>query len=200
MTARLGVFISGSGRSLLNLADRCDDGSLDARIALVLASRECPGADKARARNLPTLVVPRNLGGDELLALVRAHDLRLIVLAGYLRKLPVPGELQGRIVNIHPALLPGDGSPGPFGGQGLHGLHVHRAVLAAGVAESGCSVHLVTADYDAGPVILTRRCPVLPGDTPESLAARVFEQELLALPEALQRLLDQPGIPPKPPA
>jgi folate-dependent phosphoribosylglycinamide formyltransferase PurN len=90
----------------------------------------------------------------------------------------------GRVVNIHPALLPS------FGGKGLYGLRVHQSVLVSRAKETGCTVHLVDDEYDHGPVILQRRCPVVPGDTPETLAARVFEQEQLAYVEALGMLID----------
>ena len=104
----------------------------------------------------------------------------LVCLAGYLRWLKIEPRYRGRVMNIHPALLP------KFGGPGMYGHHVHRAVLAAGETESGCTVHFVDEEYDHGPVILQRTCPVLPDDDPDSLAARVFEQECKAYPEAVE--------------
>ena len=113
------------------------------------------------------------------------------MLAGFLRLLVVPERWLGRVLNIHPALLPA------FGGKGFYGERVHRAVLEAGERVTGCTVHYVTNEYDAGPILLQREVPVLPGDTPESLAARVFEAEQRALPDAvrlhLERRRSRPG-------
>ncbi|MEZ6243141.1 MAG: phosphoribosylglycinamide formyltransferase [Phycisphaerales bacterium] len=180
---RLGVFLSGGGRTLENLLERTHAGDLPATIALVVASRECRGADIARAAGVETLVLPGRLSADQVGSLARDHRLDWIVLAGYLKLLAIPPALRGRVVNIHPALLPS------FGGPGMHGLHVHQAVLASGARESGCTVHLCDDRYDTGPVILQKRCPVLPDDTPESLAERVFALERNAYPEALVQLL-----------
>ncbi len=191
-TPRLAVLLSGSGRTMVNLAERIEAGTLDAEIAVVVASRECGGAERARERGLTTLVRPGELSGDELDGLVAEQGADWVVLAGYLRRVPITPALEGRVVNIHPALLPGDGTAGRFGGPGMHGRRVHEAVLAAHAAgevtESGCTVHLCTPGYDDGPVILTRSCPIEPGDTPDTLAARVFREELEALPAALQLL------------
>jgi phosphoribosylglycinamide formyltransferase 1 len=104
----------------------------------------------------------------------------LALMAGFLSLWEIPQDWRGRVMNIHPALLP------KFGGQGMHGEHVHAAVLAAGEKESGCTVHFADNTYDTGPIIVQRRVPVLPGDTPDTLAARVFEQECLAYPEAIR--------------
>lgn len=194
--APLAVLLSGSGRTLDNLRAAIARGDLPARVALVIASRECLGAHKAREAGIPTLVVPGAIPADDLGRLVRVHGVSpdptpdspptppgFIVLAGYLRLVSIPPGFEGRVVNIHPALLP------KFGGPGMHGRHVHEAVLAAREPESGCTVHLCDARFDTGPIVLQRRCPVLPGDTPDTLAARVFEQECIAFPEALARLI-----------
>lgn len=185
--ARLAVLLSGGGRTLLNLADQIDAGRLDAEVALVIASRECAGAERARARGFPVEVVPGVIPATQLEHHLRRARIAWVVLAGYLKLVHVPPAYAGRVVNIHPALLP------RHGGRGLYGHRVHEAVLAAGDAESGCTVHLVDAEYDHGPTVLQRRCPVLPGDTPDSLAARVFEQECLAYPEALRNLFREAG-------
>ncbi len=187
--ARLGVFISGSGRTLMNLVDRCARGAINAEIVDVVASKPCAGADRARAAGLPVEIIPGDIPADALLDRVERLRLDWVVLAGYLRLVPVPPALRERIINIHPALLPGDGTSGRFGGPGLYGLRVHRAVLEAGERESGCTVHYCDDRYDSGSIILQARCPVLPTDTPEDLAARVFELELEALPRALQLLI-----------
>ena len=192
--ARLGVLISGSGRTLMNLHEWCARGDLDAEIAGVIASRECVGAERARAAGLDVEVIGGEIPAEVLEGWVEDRGIGLVVLAGYLRKVPVPDSLRGRIVNIHPALLPGDGTGGRFGGPGMYGMRVHRAVLESGVPESGCTVHLCDPGYDTGPVVLRRRCPVLAGDTPESLADRVFSLELEAYPEALQLLIGRGGM------
>lgn len=187
--ARLMVLISGSGRSLINLHDRCLDGTLNARIAGVIASRPCAGVKRARDREIQAIIEPGEIPSDRLAALAHAHHADLVVLAGYLRRVDLPPSLEGRVINIHPALLPGDGTAGRFGGRGMYGAHVHRAVLEAGETQSGCTVHVVTNAFDSGPVILQKSCPVNPDDTPADLAARVFQLELEALPEAVTACL-----------
>ncbi|QQS09767.1 MAG: phosphoribosylglycinamide formyltransferase [Phycisphaerales bacterium] len=180
---RLGVFISGGGRTLLNIHDHIQRGTLRAEIVLVVASSECPGAARARERGLHVEIHAGHLTPESLDAILAQTNPDWIVLAGYLKKLPILPRYRGRVVNIHPALLP------KFGGHGLHGLRVHKAVLDARESISGCTVHLADDDYDTGPIILQRTCPVLPGDTPETLAARVFECEREAYPQALAKLL-----------
>lgn len=179
---RLAVLLSGSGRTLLNLADRIRDGRLHASIQLVVASKECLGAQRARDLGIPTFVVKGDIPPDELERLCRQYFIDWVILAGYLRLVPVPHSLNRRIVNIHPALLP------DFGGPGMYGHHVHEAVIAAGRTVSGCTVHLCDEKYDRGPIVLQKQCPVLPNDTPDTLAARVFELECEAYPEALELL------------
>lgn len=181
--ARLAAFASGSGRTIENLLQRIEADAIPARLALVLTSRDCRAADIARDAGLPTLIRPGRIPPDELLQLVAEHRIDFILLCGYLQLLPVPAPLRGRVINIHPALLP------HFGGPGMHGLNVHKAVLEAGRTESGCTVHFCDDRYDTGPVILQERCPVRPDDTPETLAARVFEVERNAYPRALVQLL-----------
>lgn len=179
---RLAVLLSGGGRTLLNLADEIDAGRLRAAIALVLASRECQGAQRARERGFETRVVAGDMPPDALERMLDTARVDWVVLAGYLRLLRIPPRFKGRVVNIHPALLP------RFGGAGMFGERVHRAVIESGTKESGCTVHLCDDGYDTGPIVLQRRCPVLPGDTPATLAQRVFELEKRAYPEALRRL------------
>ncbi len=170
---------------MLNLLSEIDAGRLDAEIVLVIASRECAGAARARERGIPVEIIPGRIAAKTLQHHFASSRIAWGVLAGYLQLVDVPPAYAGRLVNIHPALLPRHGGPGMFGDR------VHRAVLAAGDTESGCTVHLVDAEYDRGKVLLQRRCPVLPDDTPDTLAARVFEQECLAYPEALRALLRQ---------
>jgi phosphoribosylglycinamide formyltransferase-1 len=177
----LAVLVSGGGRSLQNLLDRSEAGRLPARVVRVIGSKAgIPALDRAARHQVPTSVC----GADGVTAIVDEVRPDLVVMAGWLKHWPIPDRWVGRTINIHPALLP------EFGGKGLYGMRVHEAVLAAGRKTSGCTVHFVTPEYDAGPVILQRTCPVLPEDTPETLAARVFEQELEALPDAISRIAD----------
>jgi len=178
--ARLVLLISGGGRTALNILDEIERGALDAEIALVIASRECAGADRCRGRGMEVIVEQGVIPPDRLKNILRGVRADLVCLAGYLKLLPIPEGWAGRILNIHPALLP------KFGGPGMYGDRVHRAVLEAGETESGCTVHECTDEFDRGRVVVQRRCPVLADDTPESLAARVFEQECIAYPEAIR--------------
>lgn len=187
--ANLLILLSGSGRTLVNLADAIDRGGLPARIRLVVASKPCLGEERARARGFETRIIRGVMPPEQLLDLARAAQADWVVLAGYLKMVRIPEQLRGRVINIHPALLP------DFGGPGMYGHHVHEAVLASRRFESGCTVHFCDDRYDTGPIILQRRCPVLPGDTPDTLAARVFEQECIAYPEALRSLITQQRAP-----
>jgi phosphoribosylglycinamide formyltransferase-1 len=185
----LAVLLSGGGRTLQNLLDRCADGTLPARVALVVSNKpDAYGLERARAAYVPTMVVnnkeqPEPLFSYEIFRHCRNVKADLVCLAGFLQKLTVPPDFQGRVLNIHPALLP------KFGGQGMYGHYVHEAVLKAGETESGCTVHVVTEEYDAGPIVYQQRVPVLPGDTPETLADRVFQAECEAYPQAILRMI-----------
>ena len=186
--ARLAVLISGGGRTLMHLASEIDAGRLAASIDLVIASRDCTGGDRARARKLPTLRIPGRIPVDAFERVLVDHGIDWVVLAGYLSLVEIPDRYRGRVVNIHPALLPA------FGGQGMYGDRVHRAVLNAarrpgGPTETGCPVHLGAGGYDTGAIGVQRTGAVHADDTPESLASRVFEQETLAYPEAIRMLL-----------
>lgn len=181
---------------MVNIVERCRSGDLDAEVAIVIASRPCAGVGRAHRLGVPVEIEPGGIGPERLAALAESHRFAWVALAGYLKMLEIPESLAGRVVNIHPALLPGDGSPGPFGGPGMYGHRVHEALIDAarqpgGPTESGCTVHFCDDRYDAGEVILQRRCPILEADTPDSLAARVFELELGAYPDALRIVLDR---------
>lgn len=176
---RLGVLLSGSGRTLQNLIDRTRSGALAAEIAVVVADRAgVQGITRAQIAGVPVFV---ERDAEATFAHLRAHRVDLVCLAGYLRLLKIPADFARRVLNIHPALLP------KFGGKGFYGHAVHEAVLAAKESESGCSVHLCTDEYDRGPILVQRRVPVLPGDDADTLAARVFEAECEAYPEAIVR-------------
>lgn len=186
---RLGVLLSGSGRTLDNLIDHIAAGELDATIPVVVASRACLGEQKARDAGIETHIHPVPLDSGWLGDLCDRHGLDLVVLAGYLKLVPISDRLRHRVINIHPALLPG------FGGKGMHGQRVHAAVLDAArrgeLIESGCTVHFADEAYDTGSIILQRRCPVRADDTPQTLAARVFELEREAYPAALNLLIER---------
>lgn len=187
--ARLGVMLSGSGRTLVNLIEQIESGSLDATIPVVIASKECLGADKARSAGIETHVHDTRLDPDWLDSVCDAHEIDLIVLAGYLKLVPITDRVRNRVINIHPALLP------DFGGKGMHGHHVHEAVIKAAkrgeVSESGCTVHFADEAYDTGSVIVQKRCPVHDTDTADELADRVFALECEAYPEAIKLLIER---------
>jgi folate-dependent phosphoribosylglycinamide formyltransferase PurN len=182
-TTRLAVFLSGTGRTLVNLARAIDSGALPAEIGLVVASRDCQGVERAMNLGIPVRVIEGDIDVAPLESMLESNQIEWVALAGYLRKLPIPARWAGRIVNIHPALLP------LFGGPGMYGDRVHEAVLDSGVTETGCTVHLCDDRYDTGPIVLQRTCPVLDGDTPQALADRVFDLETEAYPEALRMLI-----------
>lgn len=185
---RLVVLISGGGTTLQNLIDRIADGSLDAQILCVVSSRsDAFGLERARRAGIPTRVVERRrFRGDEpefsrrINEILAEFDPDLVVLAGFLSKVRLDPRWKWRAMNIHPALLPS------FGGKGYWGRRVHEAVLASGVRFSGCTVHFVDEEYDHGPIILQAVVPVEQDDTPETLAARVFEKECEIYPEAIR--------------
>jgi formyltetrahydrofolate-dependent phosphoribosylglycinamide formyltransferase len=184
---RLGVLISGGGTTLVNLLREIGAGTLAAEISIVIADRLCGGIDRARAAQLHREFIPRK-SFDSLSAFsatvftaLRAAEADLVILAGFLARIEIPDDFANRVMNIHPALIPA------FCGQGMHGRRVHAAVLERGCTVSGCTVHFCDNEYDHGPIILQSCVPVVDDDTPESLAARVFEAECVAYPEAIRR-------------
>ncbi len=184
---RLGVLISGGGRTMLNILDCIKRGQLNAQIALVISSLSTvAGVGRARNAGLPLKIVRKKDYPDieafsqRIEEELVAAKVDLVVQGGWLCLWRIPPRYENRVMNIHPALLPS------FGGQGMWGHHVHEAVLAAGCKVSGCTVHFCTNEYDKGPIIVQRTCPVEDDDTPDTLAARVFEQECIAYPEAIR--------------
>lgn len=178
---RVAVAVSGRGSNLQALLDRLPADS-PAHVVLVLSNRADAGAiDRARARRIATAVLANPADGEEWLRHLDAAAIDLLVLAGYLKLVPSPviARYSGRIINIHPALLP------QFGGAGMYGTRVHTAVLASGARETGATVHLVDEEYDRGQILGQARVPVEPGDTPETLAARVLTAEHQLLPAAV---------------
>ncbi len=184
---KIAVLLSGSGRTLENLLQCRDAGDLPADIPVVISSRsQNRGVEIARAAGIETHVLTRKQAParaertQRTLEILARHDIDLIVMAGYLLQLDILPEWEGRIINIHPSLLP------LFGGRGMYGNNVHAAVLESGMKVTGCTVHFVIQEYDAGPIILQRCIPVEDDDTVESLAARVFALECRLYPEAIR--------------
>ena len=184
---KLAMLLSGSGRTLDNIFARIDDGGLPAEVVVVIGSRpDALGLEKARRRNIATNCADRKKYDDAesfsaaINDILATHEPDLIVLAGFMHFYHVPDEYLGQVMNIHPALIPA------FCGHGYYGHHVHEAVLKYGAKISGCTVHFADNVYDNGPIILQRPVPVLDDDTPDTLAARVFEQECIAYAEAIK--------------
>ena len=189
---RLAFFISGTGGNALNLLRACREGRVQALPVLgVASSAKSLGTARLEAEGLPTMVVVRkDFESDEAFseACYQAAEKAgadVICLCGWLKKLTVPSRWEGRILNIHPGLLP------QYGGPGMYGMHVHRAVLEAGEAESGATVHLVDGEYDHGRILHQLRVPILPGDTPEELQKRIYAAEMELFPRALAAYLDE---------
>lgn len=183
---RLGVLISGGGTTLMNILDYIKQGRLNAEVAVVISSRSTvSGVEKAKNAGLDVKVIRRKDYPDidefsgRIETELAAANVDLVVQGGWLCLWKIPSRYESRVMNIHPALLPS------FGGQGMWGHHVHEAVLAKGCKVSGCTVHFCTNEYDKGPIIVQRACEVKADDTPDTLAARVFEQECIAYPEAI---------------
>lgn len=172
----IAVFASGAGTTLQTLID--SQNRYGYRVALVVVNRECMAADRAAKSNIPTLQTKDWKTIDDSL---RAHDIQLIVLAGFLAIIPhwICEKWEGQIINIHPSLLP------KYGGKGMYGIHVQDAVLASGDQEAGCTVHYVSAEVDGGGIIAQSRVVVETGDTPESLSKRVQQAEKALLPQVV---------------
>ena len=197
---KLIVLLSGGGTTFVNIQDHINSGDLNARIDLVISSRaDAKGLERAQVRGIETAVVESKEYKRQTaiangwkyspdwhamskaindIILPRKPD--LVCLAGFMCHYFFPTELNGKVINIHPALLPS------FGGQGMYGHRVHEAVIKSGVKFSGCTVHFCDQNYDTGHIIVQRVCPVRPEDTPDSLAARVFKEECVAYPDAIR--------------
>ncbi|MFZ2147389.1 MAG: phosphoribosylglycinamide formyltransferase [Sedimentisphaerales bacterium] len=197
---RLGVLISGGGTTLINILEYIKQGRLNAKVAVVISSRSTvAGVERAKNAALDVKIVRKKDYSDidqfskRIEDELAAANVDLVVQGGWLCLWKIPDRYENRVMNIHPALLPS------FGGQDMWGHHVHEAVLKAGCKISGCTVHFCTNEYDKGPIIVQRACQVKDDDTPETLAARVFEQECIAYPQAIRlfaegKLLVQNGV------
>ena len=185
MPSRLAVLASGRGSNLQAIIDHFDNLARErvAKVVLVASNRvDSPALLRAATASIDTASFNPNDDGSELLALLQKFRIDLVVLAGYLKRIPpmVIGEYAGRIINIHPALLPA------FGGEGMYGARVHEAVIASGATETGVTVHLVDDEYDRGPILAQWRVRVDKSDTAESLAARVLNVEHVVYPRVVE--------------
>jgi phosphoribosylglycinamide formyltransferase-1 len=185
MPSRLAVLASGRGSNLQAIIEHFDSIARErvAKVVLVASNRaDSPALLRAATASIDTAAFNPNDDGSELLALLQKFRIDLVVLAGYLKLIPpkVISEYAGRIINIHPALLPA------FGGEGMYGARVHEAVIASGAAETGVTVHLVDDDYDRGPILAQWRVRVDKSDTAESLAARVLNVEHVVYPRVVE--------------
>jgi formyltetrahydrofolate-dependent phosphoribosylglycinamide formyltransferase len=188
---QIGVLVSGHGRgtNLQAIIDACAHGEVNARVAVVIGNRDgAPALERARAAGVEAVVInPKDYESDDAYGEVLedalcSRGVKLICLAGYMRLLPLNlvRRFEGHILNVHAALLP------LFGGKGMYGIRVHEAVIASGMKVSGATVHVVNEIYDSGPILVQRTVPVLPGDTPETLAARILPEEHRAYVEAIR--------------
>ena len=189
MKKKIIILISGGGTNLQSIIDTIGRGDLEAEIACVISDRPAYGLQRAANSNIPNVLIDRKIGKEkwakEFLLISEKYKPELIVLAGFLYILDkvIIQKFPKRIINIHPALLP------KYGGKGMYGMNVHKAVIAANDKESGCTVHFVDAGVDTGNIILQKKVKVLPNDTSKILQKRVLEQEYLALTEAIKKVL-----------
>ena len=190
---RIAVFISGSGSNLQSIIDNIENGNLNCEISYVVADRKCFGLQRAEKHGIKSIMLDKKLFGNKLsdeISAILENDIEktdYIVLAGYLSILSENfiNKWNRKIINIHPSLLP------KFGGKGMYGMNVHRAVIEAKETESGCTIHFVDTGVDTGEIILQIKVPVLSDDTPEILQKRVLEKEHILLIEGIKKLLGQ---------
>ncbi|RNC79466.1 MAG: phosphoribosylglycinamide formyltransferase [Balneola sp.] len=192
--ANIVVFASGSGSNFQSIINSTQSGELEAHIAGLISNKQGTGAiKKADEHSIPHAVISENDFSSyqeytqQLISQLENWKTDLIVLAGYLRKIPeeLIQQYSNRILNIHPSLLP------KYGGKGFYGLKVHKAVIEAGDQVTGCTIHIVSEEYDEGPILEQVEVPVMDSDTPESLAKRVLEQEHLFYPKVISNYLKQ---------
>jgi len=185
-TTNLAVLLSGSGKTLQNLIDKIGDKTLNAKIQIVISSSpDAYGLKRAKKNNIPATVVKYSdynsaeIFSNAIIKEIEEYPIDLIILAGFMHLFRIPEKYSGKVMNIHPGLIPS------FCGKGYYGHHVHEAAIESGVKVSGCTVHFVDNEYDNGPIIIQRTAPVHEGDTADTLAQRVFKEECLAYPDAI---------------
>ncbi len=185
---RVGALVSGGGRTVINLQKAILRGEVPAEIVTVIAHRDdIPAVKRCRDQGILVNIVPATTDdsyADHIDEMLEMHNVELVCLAGYLRHFRVGEKWEGKTINIHPALLP------RHGGKGMFGHHVHRSVLASGDTHTGCTVHLVNEEYDQGQVLIQRTCAVHAEDDVDSLAERVFQEECVAMPEAVKAIAE----------
>jgi phosphoribosylglycinamide formyltransferase-1 len=184
---RIAFLLSGSGTTLENLLRHVDMGTVPGKVVVVLSDRPgVRGLERARARGIPAVVVERRAYREQAAfdaaveAALRPHTPDLVAMGGFLSLWKIPADLAGRVMNVHPSLLPS------FCGKGFYGDHVHRAVIDSGVRVTGCTVHLVDDEYDHGPIVAQAAVVVEDEDTPETLAHRVQEAERRLFPACIR--------------
>ena len=185
-TTNLAVLLSGNGKTLQNLIDKIGDKTLNAKIQIVISSSpDAYGLKRAKKNNIPATVVKYSdynsteVFSNAIIKEIEEYPIDLIILAGFMHLFRIPDKYSGKVMNIHPGLIPS------FCGKGYYGHHVHEAVIESGVKVSGCTVHFVDNEYDNGPIIIQRTVPVREGDTADTLAQMVFKEECLAYPDAI---------------
>lgn len=188
---KIGVLVSGGGSNLQSIIDKSKSGELQCKVEVVIGDRECYGVERAKEVGIDGYTLDRKVLKKELCReidkIVSEKGIDLIVLAGFLSIIDEEfvNKWKGRIINIHPSLLP------KFGGPGMYGIRVHEAVLKAGEQESGCTVHYVDTAVDSGEIIAQKRVKVLEGDTPEILQKRVLVEEHKLLPESIAKIISE---------
>ncbi len=188
---KLVIFASGSGTNMQAIINEIESGKIQAEIAgLIVNKPEIKAIERAEKFNIPVSIISdkdEETFTSKLSKKLSDWNPDLIILAGFLRKIPdsIIGNYQNKIINIHPALLP------KFGGKGFYGLNVHKAVLESGDKETGCTVHYVNEEYDKGPIISQKKVPVHSSDTPEDVAKRVLKAEHKLLPSVIKKLINQ---------
>ena len=185
-TINLAVLISGSGKTLQNLIDKIGDKTLNAKIQIVISSSpDAYGLKRAKKNNIPATVVKYSdynsaeVFSNAIIKEIEEYPIDLIILAGFMHLFKVPDKYSGKVMNIHPGLIPS------FCGKGYYGHHVHKAVIESGIKVSGCTVHFVDNEYDHGPIIIQRTVPVYEDDTPDTLAQKVFKEECIVYPNTI---------------
>ncbi len=188
---KIGVLVSGGGSNLQSIIDKSKSGELQCKVEVVIGDRECYGVERAKEAGIDGYTLDRKVLKKELCReidkIVSERGIDLIVLAGFLSIIDEEfvNKWKGRIINIHPSLLP------KFGGPGMYGIRVHEAVLKSGEQESGCTVHYVDTGVDSGEIIAQKRVKVLEGDTPEILQKRVLVEEHKLLPESIAKIISE---------
>ncbi len=190
---KLGILVSGRGSNMMALADACERGDLSGSVELVISNnKDSLALASAQERHIKTAHIgsstyPDPDGLDQAMTdALNEHNIDLVLLAGFMKKIgpKVLSSYRGRIINIHPSLLP------KFGGKGMFGINVHSAVLAAGEKETGVTIHLVDGEYDEGAILAQQTVPIAAGETSESLAAKVLKVEHVLFAETIQKIVD----------